>query len=63
MFRYANYWEHNLTSDVKEKAEQMLHCVESSTTGCKIALDTILNAVQKTDGSSERLPTSCALND
>ncbi|RZC04584.1 chromatin structure-remodeling complex protein SYD-like isoform X1 [Glycine soja] len=55
--------EHNLTSDVKEKAEQMLHCVESSTTGCKIALDTTLNAVQKTDGSSERLPTSCALND
>ncbi|KAG4932033.1 hypothetical protein JHK87_046035 [Glycine soja] len=55
--------EHSLTSDVKEKAEQMQHSVESSTTSCKIALDTTLNAVQKIDGSSERLPTGSALND
>ncbi|CAJ1941112.1 unnamed protein product [Sphenostylis stenocarpa] len=50
--------EHSLPSDVKEKAEQTHHCVESSTTGCKIALDTTLNTAQITDGSPVRLPTS-----
>ncbi|TKY54110.1 Chromatin structure-remodeling complex protein SYD [Spatholobus suberectus] len=55
--------EHSLTSDVKEKAEQTQQCVESSTTECKIVLDTTLNAAQKTDDSFEKLPTSCALND
>lgn len=55
--------EHSLTSDVKEKAEQAQHCVEISTTECKIALDTTPDASQQTDGSSERLPTSCPLDD
>ncbi|KAL2339088.1 hypothetical protein Fmac_013534 [Flemingia macrophylla] len=55
--------EHSLTSDVKENVELTQHCVESSTRECKMALETTLEAAQKTDGSSERLPTSCALND
>ncbi|KAK7387852.1 hypothetical protein VNO78_22648 [Psophocarpus tetragonolobus] len=55
--------EHSLTLDDKEKAEKTQQCVESSTTSCKIALDRTPNAFQKTDVSSERLTTSCALND
>lgn len=50
--------EHSLLSDVKEKDEQTQHCVENSITECKIALDTTVSAVEKTDGSSEKLPTS-----
>ncbi|XP_027916125.1 chromatin structure-remodeling complex protein SYD [Vigna unguiculata] len=50
--------EHSVLSDVKEKAEQTQHCVENSITECKIALDTTVGAVEKTGGSSDRLPTS-----
>ncbi|KAJ1395171.1 SNF2-related, N-terminal domain [Sesbania bispinosa] len=50
--------------EVKEKTEQRKHCIENSTSQSIMeSPDTTLNAAQKTDGSSERLPTSCGPTD